>query len=243
MIHNLDNNFIFVHIPRTGGMAITESLLTYFPKSYVDVMNDRHKYGRDCKNLDYVKEVWGDIYKFAFVRNPWDAIESDYRLCMRDVEILHEYSKMELYYPWYSRLKKISKYKSFNEYVAREFLGKNMIQEGGYWKTWCCDLDGKDLGMKIFKFENLESSWKIICEEIGMNDNPLLKTNNSESINHTFKYMRIMYNKLGLELPKMPKIIRQPINCKWSNAVKDAIGELCNIDVEKFDYKFKGQLV
>lgn len=243
MIYNMNHKFIFVHIPRSGGIAVTDTLLTHFPDSYVDIMHRRHRYAIGCKELDRLGEIWDHMYKFAIMRNPWEIVESDFRLVMRDVATLHSHSKMELYDLWHRRLTRAKQYKSFTEYVAREFLGRDIVWEGGFWKTWCCDREGIDLGLDIIQYDNLEEGWLRVCRRLDMPQNPLPSMNSGNTINFSVKYMSTVLKQLGVKPVKIPKINCQlPFPCIWSPAARDAIGELCCVDIEKFGYEFQGQV-
>lgn len=239
MIYNIDARFLFVHIPRTGGMAITAQLLKCYPDSYVDTTHNRHLYGVDCLRLDRLIRV-PDLYRFAVIRNPWKIIESEYRLCIRDIGVLHPYSKMEHSSKWYDKLKRVSRYKSFTEYAAREFLGRDIVKEGGFWRTWCLGRDNADLNFDILRFETLDKDWNRIVERLNLPKTPLKKLNDSTHLG--FPAVAHMFENCGScpNLLKTPS--KTPLPIRWSPAARDAIGELCCQDVEEFGYEFQGEL-
>ena len=242
MIYNVRKKFVFVHIPRTGGIAITDALLSAFPDSCVDVVDRRHRYGMGVKGLDRLSNLWDNLFKFTFMRNPWDIIESDFKLLLRDVAILHSHSKMELHDRWYHKLHRVKNCKSFSEYVAREYLGRNVIWEGGFWRTWCCNKAGEDLGFKVFFHESIDRDWTVIQNQLEINQ-PLDRMNNYGTLHFSSKYTPVVFGNLGVEPPKMPNVhIPMPFDITWTPAARDAIGELCYLDVEKFGYEFQGQL-
>lgn len=244
MIFNIDANFLFVHIPRTGGIAVTDALLSAFPDSYVDVTAQRHRYAMGCRGVDRLGagKVWSRLYKFAIVRNPWEIIESDFRLLTRDVATLHSHSKMECDELWYKKLVRVGKYKSFSEFAAREYLGRDIVWDGGFWRTWCCDPTGESLGIDILRYENLEHDWQRVCRQLGINQK-LDHMNSAEYLHYATKYLPTVLQNLGVDPPEIHKInLKMPFPCEWTPAVRDAIGELCYLDVEKFDYEFHGQL-
>lgn len=65
MIISEEPKFIFVHIPRTGGMSIKEALGRSGNMS-------SHAFLRDAPN-------WEDYFSFCFVRNPWSRLYSQYQ--------------------------------------------------------------------------------------------------------------------------------------------------------------------
>ena len=70
----ISNNFIFVHIPKTGGKSITEALrdtgrVLYFVHSY-STSRGENKYNHHMRLRDLgLSSV--EKFKFCFVRNPW----------------------------------------------------------------------------------------------------------------------------------------------------------------------------
>ena len=70
---NHDHNFLFIHIPRTGGTSIED----HFQKEGVEDIY-KHWTLNDYKN-DLSNEVFENYFKFAFVRNPWNFTISKYK--------------------------------------------------------------------------------------------------------------------------------------------------------------------
>lgn len=66
------HNFIFIHIPRTGGTSIEEFFGTHMWK---DSPDEKHLSAKEAKKL-YGEEIWNSYFKFSFVRNPWDRVVS-----------------------------------------------------------------------------------------------------------------------------------------------------------------------
>ena len=71
------HNFIFIHIPKTGGSSIHSMFNYSVPKPYVDSS------GRERDHftaLDYKHRIpdYHNYFKFTFVRNPWDKLVSEY---------------------------------------------------------------------------------------------------------------------------------------------------------------------
>ena len=59
---------IFVHVPRTGGVAIAKSLFGNLGGSHISISLYRKVFS----------DVFDGYYKFTFVRNPWDRLVSAY---------------------------------------------------------------------------------------------------------------------------------------------------------------------
>ena len=81
-----DNKFLFIHIPRTSGVAITHTYQRFMPEdaNYVNVLNGRlnNKFWRHSRAIDVMPDLtdWHAIEKFTIVRNPWRIAESMYAL-------------------------------------------------------------------------------------------------------------------------------------------------------------------
>ena len=62
------HNFIYIHIPRTGGVSLEKVFHHRYP---------RHQTLSECVKRTTLECVQ-DYYKFTFVRNPWDKVVSWY---------------------------------------------------------------------------------------------------------------------------------------------------------------------
>jgi hypothetical protein len=71
-----DRSTIFIHIPRTGGMALSQAIEQYFVRSTVDFWESRI-------HATYL-ELQPQFPSFSFftiMRSPWDIFMSHYRWC------------------------------------------------------------------------------------------------------------------------------------------------------------------
>lgn len=74
--------FIFVHIPKTGGMSISSLLARY--STPLRLLDGDNNYWTDihAKYFHYIdrygQDTWDKYYKFAFIRNPWDRLISSF---------------------------------------------------------------------------------------------------------------------------------------------------------------------
>jgi len=67
---SLQHNCLFIHVPRTGGTSIERSGLFTLPQP-------QHWRAQDYFDL-LGAGAWWELYRFAFVRNPWDRAVSAY---------------------------------------------------------------------------------------------------------------------------------------------------------------------
>ena len=79
MIYNKQYEFLYIHVPRTAGTAFKQNMRRF---NRVDMSRPyegdwEHSTARDAiKYFD--EDVWNNLFKFAFVRNPWDRAVSFY---------------------------------------------------------------------------------------------------------------------------------------------------------------------
>lgn len=101
MLLSLRYNFLFIHIAKTGGTSIRDSLWRYkwsdpyrIPQFLASKLSAAtgHKIGakfpRHAKAVAAMemlpREVFQNLFKFAFVRNPWDLQVSSYHHIRRE---------------------------------------------------------------------------------------------------------------------------------------------------------------
>lgn len=77
IFHNF--KLIFIHVERTGGVALRNLLLRYEDK-FERLVNTKHLMARKVKEL-IDKNIWDSYFKFGFVRNPFDRLVSWYYAC------------------------------------------------------------------------------------------------------------------------------------------------------------------
>lgn len=85
---------MFIHVPRTGGMSITETIArnsTMLTTMMVVAGPEPRPFRRHsrCEELKEVIPDYDDIWKFAFYRDDEEIIESDYRLKKKCVKLLN----------------------------------------------------------------------------------------------------------------------------------------------------------
>ena len=76
MIYSPSGKVLFVHVSRTGGTSIEACLREAFPDAR-QIMG-QHDFLADARPV--LGAAFGDTFKFAFVRNPWDRLVSWYAL-------------------------------------------------------------------------------------------------------------------------------------------------------------------
>jgi len=91
---SLNKNFLFIHVPKTGGNSIQNILRNYSEDNIVslakhqdgverfEVRNDKYKINKHSTLEIYKKEIepkiFKKLFKFSTIRNPWDMCISFY---------------------------------------------------------------------------------------------------------------------------------------------------------------------
>lgn len=183
-------NFIFVHIPKTGGNSIQNVLKKYSDDKIVitspnqdgvnrfEVRNNKYNFHKHSTLQDYKNELdpifFKNAFKIATIRNPWDRLISYYFSPHRNVEV---WDRTEF-------LKMVNEVKSYEKYTnlldAKPLKGLRKFFEPKQIRDYAA------IDFKI-RFENLEEDFKKLCSYIDV-EYEKLAVNNSSMREHYSKY-------------------------------------------------------
>lgn len=171
-------NFLFVHIAKTGGTSVRTALRRRIwadPYRVPQWVGRRisgwtgHRIGtkfpRHAKGIAAKEMLPGDfferLFKFAFVRNPWDLQVSSYHHVRRERPHL---------------MAGIDDFESFLKMKFSSERPYHYILDASVAPQWhsVIDLDGKCLLDFIGRFETLVDDYRHICHTIGMTPIPEL---------------------------------------------------------------------
>jgi hypothetical protein len=155
MIISHKYRFIFIHIPKTGGVSIFNSLLPYLGPNDISIDSEkRHTEGKKIELFlsqiygeEKAKEIWKNYFKFAFVRNPYDRVLSNY-FYVRNT-------------PEHIAYKNYLDYKSFKDAIKNIAIGRPCYE-------YIIDDEGKIIVDFIGRFENLQEDFNIICDKLNL---------------------------------------------------------------------------
>jgi len=163
------NKCIFIHIPRTAGSSIEEALLRINttgedrdvpqPEVLFGLIPDKLRKSYDIpmnyRELQHLNAVevrkivtpgkWGEYYKFAFVRNPWDRLVS-----------------------WYYYLNRTEDFDEWIQVLSTEGTPFNDDRVSRSQLEWITDKNGENMVDYVGRFENLEVDYKRICNKLGL---------------------------------------------------------------------------
>lgn len=175
---------IFIHIPKTAGVAVSKSLFGHFM--------DHATLDWYLKNYHYstVKKY----FKFAFVRNPWDRLYSAYSFLKKggmypvdkafyDQELSHLNCFEAFVMEWLSE----EKLYSFVHFIPQHLFITPL--------TLHFDIRMDFLG----RFENIKQDFSYVCTRLGMDERQLLKVNVTGNELNTYRqvYSKEMRYKIN----------------------------------------------
>lgn len=100
-------------------------------------------------------------FKFAFVRNPWERLVSEYEFLLRKTK-----------HGRHTRVKKLDNFTAFIE--------MQIPRRDAYQSKMLCDNEGKLLMNFVGKLERLDTDWQTVCNNIGIEYQPLPRKNVTE---------------------------------------------------------------
>lgn len=156
--------FIFIHIPKTGGRSMRVVLKKRHPNSEklyepsIWLHPNINDYIKDGYNID-------EYFKFAFVRNPWDRLLSNYHF---RIQILRSEDTASV---------------SFRDWVinSKTREGHSFLNTVEMYKTQYSYITFNKTKMVDFigRFENLQQDWDFICDQLQIKRQALPHNNKS----------------------------------------------------------------
>ena len=164
--------FLFVHIAKTGGTSVRSALQRYrwrdpyyLPQWIASRLSGMtgHRLGiklpRHCKAITaqemLPREFYDSLFKFAFVRNPWDLQVSSYHHIRRERPQLMQANE------------------SFEDFLRRkldperpwQYHLDTSVESQSHYIT---DLQGRQIVDFIGRYETLQEDFDRICDRIGI---------------------------------------------------------------------------
>ncbi|NOH29032.1 sulfotransferase family 2 domain-containing protein [Vibrio mediterranei] len=168
MLYSKSKKFLFIHVPKTGGTSLVKAMKKDCDRAFLPLrmigyyFDDRGiKLPRSTYNIlgypyhvkadilsDMWKEHYDELYKFAFVRNPWDIAVSEYF-----------YIKRKKVHPIH---KVVNQMPDFEYYLKWKVENYNRDQS-----EWVCDENDNLLVDFLGRFENYENDARKILKKFG----------------------------------------------------------------------------
>jgi hypothetical protein len=186
MVLSVEKNFLFIHIPKTGGSSMEEALFNYQSFNYHEVTH-----GVSLQYKDYLDDdFYFSLYKFAFVRNPWDLQASCWRYYVRENNIdmtFDEFIKWKFTGSIIHKLDKLPK----TENASIEMLRGAFYTHRTPQTYYLIDEKGNFLVDYIGSFERLEEHYKLLVDKLELEDNFLPRVNVSSKPNEGRDYRKL----------------------------------------------------
>ncbi len=180
-----NKNFLFIHIPKTGGNSIQNILAPYADEKIVnknnlqdgverfEVEHEHLKINKHSSLTDYKNQLdlmsFKDLYKFSVIRNPFDRLISFYFSPHRQV---NNWDKKE-FIKLVESINPIKSYITLKRNLNILSFNKNKLD--------------KDLDFLI-RFENLEKDFEKVCKKLDIPFNGLPHRNKSNKENYKKYY-------------------------------------------------------
>ena len=165
MLISDSHQFIFLRMRKVASTSMRQILRPYcvpvpegkfaYFKSRARLEWNYHRYVfRAHDNIMSAKKrmpanAFDNYFKFAFVRNPWERLVSEYEFILTR--------------PGHGRYKRVKNMPDF-----RAFIEMQITRHDAYQSNMLCDRNGDLLMDFVGKMENLESDWKTACEQGGI---------------------------------------------------------------------------
>lgn len=137
---------VFIHINKTGGTSISRAL----------GLRGGHWTALE-KRAELGEAVWQRKYSFAFVRNPWDRVVSQYhwRRSINQTELKTHPIEFNT---WLTCV--------YRDRTPKYYDDPKMFMPQ---LDWISDSDGRFLVNFVGRFENLEHDFQAVCQHLGAN--------------------------------------------------------------------------
>ena len=214
------HRFIFVHIAKTGGCSI-ESVFGVGPVFANPEQPEDARHMKLGKYKRLFPEVFGDYFKFAFVRNPWDRVVSRYHKQRvgraQELKILDDdmparaladdrkqNKKLARLEPKRARIAQNAYLKSFGDWLAsgqKPSVGNQLYEDS---------VDMEPYFDFVGRFETLAGDFQTVCQRIG----------------------------LEAQLPHVNRSAHAHYVTYYDDRSRALVAELCAHDIERFGYRF-----
>ncbi|MFT4825849.1 MAG: chondroitin 4-sulfotransferase 11 [Halioglobus sp.] len=164
MLISESHRFIFLAVPKTGTSSIENAL-----KPYGASITRKFNKHATCLKLqrDLPSGMWDSYFKFAFVRNPYDLMQSWYFYRQRKLLANPEHPRHHLY----------TGDVSFETFIHSFAKNELMLRQVDFIAP-----HGKGLQVdRVGKFEDLDSDFSVICErlQLSVEKLPVVRSSNN----------------------------------------------------------------
>lgn len=160
MLLSRRHKFVFVHVPKTGGDSIAAALAPLADQGEWDSFEHKHATAAQIRQQWFGDGTWGQFMRFAFVRNPWDRLHSDWQFCRHFGKRLLDGEDIESTPDWLEKCRRTVR-QPFADFCRAECCGGSQIT------TYCTGGRGQLIVNLILRYEDLGDVWPGLVAELG----------------------------------------------------------------------------
>ncbi|MBX7198211.1 MAG: sulfotransferase family protein [Rhodospirillaceae bacterium] len=197
MVISYMRRFLFVHVYKAAGMSVEKALKPFdvrsglagyapgdqrrmleglgFNPAILDMQ--RHTFGAEIRDA-LGPELFGKLFKFAFVRNPWDLQLSLYHFNLKHPEFAGDGGALRA--------------KDFEDFILNRKKAEHHAL--GQQKRFVVDRDGAPLMDFVGRFETLAADFATVCARINVRGAALEHINRTEHKPWQQSYTRRMFD-------------------------------------------------
>lgn len=158
--------FAFIHINKSGGTSVVESLADYEDAQSQILDHDQAEIYRNKLG----PALWAEMFSFAFIRNPFDRMVSSYeyrKQYIPDVRAPHVLKANKL---------------SFRDWMLGPVYDDPLDREWSNQLWMVCDDEGEGeiIVSQLYLYEDLDAGFKDACRRIGIETPRLAKYNKTK---------------------------------------------------------------
>jgi chondroitin 4-sulfotransferase 11 len=184
MIISHKHKFVFIAVTKTGGTTIRNMLNPLADVKSVQDKNSPYEHHTTAHELKkHFKERgwnWDEYFSFAFVRNPWDRLVSNWNYKKKSKHMWEKYNEGRLEH-YLMCVDLFEKFKNFKEYLNGP---STLVPCTNHTQ----DENGNNLLDFIGRFENLQEDFNLVCDKIGIPRQELPHKNKSKHKHYTEYY-------------------------------------------------------
>ena len=180
---NHDLKCIFIHIPRTAGSSLTTAISQQKKDGERFDRTTRDK--KQAKKIHYTVEqakktfgmdIWDEYLTFAFVRNPWDRLVSQYqwRLAKGEKDVDDRDFKEWVKWRWEGWLNWLENPRKVIRGVPQLGHKDRAVVLSKAFDEIYDEKEGKILVDWIARYENLREDFEILCGKLGVDEDIVL---------------------------------------------------------------------